>query len=133
MLVSMPADLPLGGGGRWPLCGVGFQSVQWADLEVGYTVADPMNASAAYERLPSHICPCPHYGYIFKGRLRCTYPVRTGRTWWPRPATCTSSRPAIISSTRGEQGAGAESTHALQALMNHVETFDQRMVGQDAG
>ena len=29
--------------------------------------------------LPGGVCQCPHYGYMFKGRLRCEYPG----TDWP--------------------------------------------------
>ena len=79
MPVSKPADLPKGGDGRWPLCGHGLSSVRWGDLEVGYTVAEPVDVTAMYEGLPGGVCPCPHYGYVFAGRLRCTYPG----TDWP--------------------------------------------------
>ena len=76
MPVSYPSDLPEGGDGRWPLCGAGgFRSAQWGDLEVGYTsVASPTDVRAVYEGLPGRVCPCPHYGYVFSGRLRCVYP-----------------------------------------------------------
>jgi hypothetical protein len=40
MPVSKPAELPQGGGGRWPLCGSGFRSEQWGDMEVGHTTVD---------------------------------------------------------------------------------------------
>ena len=29
---------------------------------------------AALPGLPGRVCPCPHHGYMFKGRLRCQYP-----------------------------------------------------------
>ena len=75
MPVSKPSELPVGGGGRWPLCGVGFRSAHWGDLEVGYTtVPEPTDVSAVYEGLPGGVCPCPHYGYVFTGRVRCVYP-----------------------------------------------------------
>ncbi|HET6948871.1 MAG TPA: hypothetical protein VFI47_00745 [Acidimicrobiales bacterium] len=31
MPVSKPADLPQGGGGRWPHTGEGFRSARWGD------------------------------------------------------------------------------------------------------
>ncbi len=74
MPVSKPQDLPADNGGRWPLCSVGFKSVQWGDLEVGYTTTGPADHSQLYDGLPGRVCPCPHYGYMFKGRLRCHYP-----------------------------------------------------------
>lgn len=74
MPVSRPADLPRGGGGRWPRSGVGFRSVQWGDLEVGFTVTGPIDCTPGYQGLPGGVCPCPHYGFVFKGRLRCVWP-----------------------------------------------------------
>jgi hypothetical protein len=79
MPVSRPSDLPVGGGGRWPLCGKGFRSVQWGDLEVGYTTCEPGDHTAAYQGLPGGVCQCPHYGYVFSGRIRCVFPG----TDWP--------------------------------------------------
>ena len=74
MPVSKPKDLPAGGDGRWPLCGRGFRSVQWGDLEVGFTTTGPGDHTAAYQGLPGGVCPCPHYFYVFEGRIRCIWP-----------------------------------------------------------
>jgi len=44
-------------------------------MEVGYTtVAEPIDCTPGYQGLPGDLCPCPHYGYVFSGRLRCVYP-----------------------------------------------------------
>jgi hypothetical protein len=78
MPVSRPGDLPKDSGGRWPLTGHGFRSVQWGDLEVGLTVVtEPIDCTPGYQGLPGGVCPCPHYGYVFKGRIRCVYPGTT--------------------------------------------------------
>ena len=37
---AKPADLPNAGGGRWPASKDHFRSVQWGDLEVGYTTTE---------------------------------------------------------------------------------------------
>jgi hypothetical protein len=79
MPVSKPNELPAGGGGRWPLCGRGFRSVHWGDMEVGLTSCAPGDHTAAYQGLPGGVCQCPHYGYVFTGRIRCVYPG----TGWP--------------------------------------------------
>ena len=76
MPVSKPNDLPENGGGRWPH--TGFRSVRWGDMEVGYTIAPAVDCSPGYVGLPGNLCHCPHYGYVFKGRLRASYP---GTTW----------------------------------------------------
>jgi len=76
-----PEDLP-NGGDRWPAIGrEGFRTVQWGDMEVGYTtVHEPLDCSEQYKfgGLPGGVCPCPHYGYIFEGRMRARYP---GSDW----------------------------------------------------
>lgn len=76
-----PEDLP-SGGERWPAIGHdGFRSVQWGDLEVGYTtVHGPLDCTDLYRKggLPGGVCPCPHYGYIFEGKMRAIYP---GSDW----------------------------------------------------
>ena len=75
---ARPEDLPAGGGGRWPFAGEMFRSVQWGDLEVGFTTvpeaptnSEPMYALAGWA---GGVCPCPHYGYILEGALRASYP-----------------------------------------------------------
>ena len=79
MPVSKPADLPEGGGGRWPHLAGGWRSATWGDLEVGYTTTEPLDCTPVYAGLPGGVCPCPHYGYVFKGGVRCVYPG----TDWP--------------------------------------------------
>lgn len=75
-------DLP-NGGDRWPAIGRdGFKTVQWGDLEVGFTtVHEPLDCTEIYKQggLPGGVCPCPHYGYVFEGRMRAVYPG----TDWP--------------------------------------------------
>jgi len=77
MPVSKPSELPEHGGGRWP--NTPFRSVQWGDMEVGYTVAPPVDCEFVSQGLPGGLCPCPHYGYVLKGRVRARYPG----TDWP--------------------------------------------------
>ena len=74
MPVSKPEDLPAGGGGRWPNAASGFRSVRWGDLEVGFTTAGPLDCTPVCAGLPGDVCPCPHWGYVFTGRFRATYP-----------------------------------------------------------
>jgi hypothetical protein len=78
---ARPEDLP-DGSERWPAIGVGgLRTTQWGDMEVGLTtVHEPLDCTEQYKfgRLPGGVCPCPHYGYIFEGRLRAKYP---GSDW----------------------------------------------------
>ncbi len=77
MPVMKPTDLPQNGGGRWPH--TGFRSVRWGDLEVGYTEVPAVDCTPVYKGLPGGVCQCPHYGYVFSGRMRAVYPG----TDWP--------------------------------------------------
>jgi hypothetical protein len=122
-------ELPKGGGGRWPLCGNGFRSIKWGDMEVGYTTAGPSSAAAAYEALPGGVCMCPHYGYVFKGRLRCTYPGSD----WPDEVAETGD---VYFFRAGHHLIYEEATEslelnpadALEVLMDHVEAYARRKV-----
>lgn len=78
---AKPDELPSAGGGRWPAAGDNFRSVQWGDMEVGYTTTEPLDCTQLYRLggLPGGVCACPHYGYIFEGSIRATYP----NTDWP--------------------------------------------------
>ena len=73
---ARPEDLPSGGGGRWPLAGDGFRSVQWGDMEVGLTTTGPQDCTELYKLggMPGGVCICPHYGFIISGQIRATYP-----------------------------------------------------------
>jgi len=74
---AAPDDLPAGGGGRWPAAAHSFRSVHWGDMEVGYTTqaggldCTDINRLAGF---PGGVCPCPHYGYVFEGSIRASYP-----------------------------------------------------------
>lgn len=88
---SKPEELPAAGGGRWPVAIDSFRSVQWGDMEVGFTtVQEAMDCTDIYRHLAGGVCQCPHYGYIVRGALRCIYPgtdmsdevARTGEVYF---------------------------------------------------
>jgi len=130
MPVSKVTELPENGGGRWPH--TGMRSVQWGDMEVGYTtVAAAVDCAPGYAGLPGGVCQCPHYGYVFEGTIRCVYPgtdrpdeVATvgdvyyfpaGHTLaYDEPSKCLELNPAA----------------ALQELMDH---FEKMLAGGWAG
>ena len=78
---AKPEDLPADGGGRWPAANGGFRSVQWGDMEVGFTETEPIDCTKLYQGggLPGGVCPCPHYGFVFEGSIKAVYP----NTDWP--------------------------------------------------
>jgi len=131
MPVSKLDDLPKGGGDRWPLCGSGFRSEKWGDMEVGYTTCPPGDHSALYQGLPGAVCQCPHYGYVFKGRIRSRYP---GSDWPDEvagPGDAYFFRPGHVLIYEEETEAlELNPADALQVLMDHVESVAQRAVEQ---
>lgn len=122
MPVSKPSELPKGGGGRWPLCGAGFRSERWDDLEVGFTTCDPADHTLLYEGLPGGVCPCPHYGYVFTGRIRCRYPGSD------RPDEVAEAGDAyffpaghVLIYEEPTEALELNPAGALQTLMDHIE------------
>ena len=131
MPVAKLTELPKGGGDRWPLCGKGFRSIKWGDMEVGFTIAGPMTAAPVYDFLPGKVCVCPHYGYVFKGKIRCVYPG----TDWPDEV----ANPGDVYFFRaGHHLIYEEVTEALELnpadalefLMDHVEAHARELMKQ---
>ena len=49
----------------------------WGDMNVALTWIDsPIDCTEMYREggLAGGVCPCPHYGYVFEGRIRARYP-----------------------------------------------------------
>ena len=127
MPVSRPADLPVGGGGRWPLCGSGFRSVRWGDMEVGYTTTGVGDHTALYQGLPGGVCPVPHYGYVFSGRIRCRFPDSD----WPDEVAGTGEAyffPAghVLIYEEETEALELNPAAALQTLMDHIESLARK-------
>jgi hypothetical protein len=120
MPVSNPRELPENGGGRWPH--TGFRSVRWGDMEVGFTVAPAVDCAIVCVGMPGGVCQCPHYGYVFTGRMRARYPG----TDWPEESAGAGDVyffPAghIISYDEPSEVLELNPAAALEACMEHVE------------
>lgn len=129
MPVSKLRDLPVGGGGRWPVCGSGFRSAQWGDMEIGYTTTGVGDHTALYEGLPGGVCPCPHYGYVFSGRIRCHYPGSD------RPDEVAATGEAyffpaghVLIYEEATEALELNPAAALQTLMDHIESVARTYV-----
>lgn len=135
MPVSKLSELPIGGGGRWPLCGQGgFRSVHWGDLEIGYTkLSSPTSSEGHYDALPGGVCPCPHYGYVFAGTVRCVYPgsafpdevATAGDVYFFRPGHY------LVYEEEASEVLEWNPAEALQFLMDHIEDHARRHLGVD--
>jgi hypothetical protein len=129
MPVSRPEDLPVGGDGRWPICGSGFRSAQWGDMEVGYTVTGAADHTPVYQGMPGGVCQCPHYGYVFKGRIRSHYP---GTDWPDEVASAGEAYffPAghVLVYEEETEALELNPAAALQTLMDHIESIAHKHV-----
>lgn len=70
-------DLPSPTSRGWPSAEGGFRAAHWGDMEVCLTTVDaPMDCTEMYKLggSPGGVCPCPHYFYVFAGRIRCVWP-----------------------------------------------------------
>jgi hypothetical protein len=129
MPVSRLDELPVGGDGRWPLCGSGFRSVQWGDMEIGYTTTGVGNHGTLYQGLPGGVCQCPHYGYVFTGRIRCSFP---GTDWPDEVATAGQAYyfPAghVLAYEEETEALELNPAAALKTLMDHIESVASKYV-----
>jgi hypothetical protein len=102
--------------------------VQCGDLEVGYSVTPPGDHTPLYEGLPGGVRPCPHYGYMLRGRLRCRYPesdwadevAETGQVFF-FPAG------HVLIYEEDSEVIELNPAAALQVLMDHIESVATAM------
>lgn len=132
---ARPQELPAGSRDRWPICSSGFASVQWGDLEIGYTTVDePSDYTDLYKLagLPGAVCPCPHYGFIFSGTIRCRFPD-TDRPDEVATAGEVYFFPAghVLIYEEATEALELNPAFALQQLMNSLEATVQRMSNVD--
>ena len=70
-------DLPSATSRGWPSAEGHFRSAHWGDMEVSFTTVDgPLDCTELYRAggYPGGVCQCPHYFYVFEGRVRCRWP-----------------------------------------------------------
>lgn len=57
---------------------VGGRSVQWGAMEVSFrSFPAGFDARPLVRGLPDDLCPCPHWGYVLKGRMDLGLPGET--------------------------------------------------------
>jgi hypothetical protein len=70
-------DLPSATSRGWPSAEGGFRAAHWGDMEVCLTTVDgPVDCTDLYKLggYPGGVCQCPHFFYLFEGRIRCRWP-----------------------------------------------------------
>ena len=56
---------------------VTIREVEWGDMKVTHpSLPVGFDPSPLYRGLPDDRCPCPHWGYVVKGRIRVKYADR---------------------------------------------------------
>ena len=56
---------------------VTIREVEWGDMKVTYpSLPVGFDPTPLYQGLPGNRCPCPHWGYVIKGRIRVRYADR---------------------------------------------------------
>jgi hypothetical protein len=96
-------------------------------MEVGFTTTSAGDHTLLYQGLPGGVCPCPHYGYVFKGRIRAKYPG----TDWPDEVASTGEAyffPAghVLIYEEETESLELNPAGALQTLMDHIESVATR-------
>ena len=92
------------------------------------------NHTALYQGLAGGVCPCPHYGYVFEGRLRCRYPG----TDWPDEIATTGDAyffrsGHVLIYEEETKALELNPAAALQTLMDHIESLARRHSGHENG
>lgn len=109
-----------------------YAGCQLGEFDIAYvTVPVAMDCTDHYKHagMPGGVCPCAHYGYVFEGRMRCTYPgsdktdevAEAGDVYyWPAghvlvyeaPTTCFELNPAAAFVDYMDYGARAAARDA---------------------
>ncbi|OBB04511.1 hypothetical protein A5662_00910 [Mycobacteriaceae bacterium 1482268.1] len=102
-------------------------------MEIGYTVTGTGDHTALYQGLAGGVCPCPHYGYVFRGRIRCHYPGTA------LPDEIAGSGEAyffpaghVLIYEEETEALELNPAAALHTLMDHIESVARRHV-EDRG
>ena len=51
------------------------RDVEWGDMNIAFEAFPAgLDTTPLFKGLPDDRCQCPHWGYLFKGRIRIKYP-----------------------------------------------------------
>ncbi|MBP1780030.1 MAG: hypothetical protein H6Q86_6041 [candidate division NC10 bacterium] len=71
--------------------GAVIQDAVWDDIHVSFeTFRDPLDTTPLHSGAPDDSCQCPHWGYVFSGRIRVVYKdreeiVKAGDAYYMQP------------------------------------------------
>jgi hypothetical protein len=57
-----------------PKSGFGEQrTAEWGDMTIDFAKSPPVNLAPLLKGLPDDLCQCPHWGFLFKGKIVVRY------------------------------------------------------------
>ena len=64
--------------------------IEWGDMDVAHTQFPPGNLAPFLKGLPDDRCQCPHWGFVFKGRIVVRYAdheetIEAGQSFYMAP------------------------------------------------
>lgn len=69
--------MPAGSYDQLPKSGFGEErSTEWGELTMDFAKPPPGDLAPLLKGLPDDLCQCPHWGYLFKGRVVVRYADR---------------------------------------------------------
>jgi hypothetical protein len=66
MASASNTELPLSGFGEG-------RSADWGDLTIDFAKSPPIDLAPLLKGLPDDLCQCPHWGFLFKGKIVVRY------------------------------------------------------------
>lgn len=123
MTVAARTDIPLVGHNGGPQ----FEErrVEWGDMDVTHAQFPPGNLAPLLRGLPDDRCQCPHWGFLFKGRIVVRYAdheetIEAGQSFYMAPGHA----PEALEECEILQFSPAEAMHKTdEALKRNLAAF----------
>lgn len=66
--------MPAAANTELPKSGLGAETTaEWGAMRLDFSAFPPHNLAPLLKGLPGDLCPCPHWGYLFKGKIIVRY------------------------------------------------------------
>ena len=83
--------MPAASNSELPKTGIGEEtSAEWGKLTIDFSKFPPSNLAPLLKGLPDDLCQCPHWGYLFKGKIVVRYAdreetIQAGQAFYMEP------------------------------------------------
>ena len=68
--------MPAASNDQLPTTDFGDRSADWGQMTIDFATPPPGDLAPLLKGLPDNLCQCPHWGYLFKGRIVVRYADR---------------------------------------------------------